>query len=431
MALPSQTDHNSENSRSVTGQAGNTNTTKILLVVAGITLLGGGVYALSNLNKQQKADATKAKEIATNAGTPTGTTPATTDPTAITTPAPSANTVPFTNQPAGAPTTPTTVVRSDVNNTPAPTTPAGTAGATTPAPGTAPSTPPALNTPTGTTPATTAPGTTTTTPTPTSLTTNLTVLQLIQQGDSAMANNKMVEARQAFSRALLDRDASEADKATLRTKLTTINQELVFGPRVEATDGLVESYKVQSGDSLVKIARKRELATDWRFIQRVNRISNPNALRAGQTLKLVKGPFHAVVNKSAYRADIFAGAPDDPANWLFIKSYTLGLGEGNSTPVGNYIVKKGSKLIDPPWVNPRTGEKFASNDPKNPIGEHWIGWQGVGDSTANQGYGFHGTIDPDSIGQQKSMGCARMKADDVAELYELLVEEVSVVRVLP
>ncbi|HLP85011.1 MAG TPA: LysM peptidoglycan-binding domain-containing protein [Phycisphaerales bacterium] len=431
MALPSQTDHNSENSRSVTGQAGNTNTTKILLVVAGITLLGGGVYALSNLNKQQKTDATKTKEIATNAGTPTGTTPAPTEPTAITTPAPGTNTVPFTNQPAGTTATPTTVVRSDVNNTPAPTTPAGTAGATTPAPGTAPSTTPALNTPPGTTPATTTPGTTTTTPAPTSLTTNLTVLQLIQQGDSAMANNKMVEARQAFSRALLDRDASEADKATLRTKLTTINQELVFGPRVEATDGLVESYKVQSGDSLVKIARKRELATDWRFIQRVNRISNPNALRAGQTLKLVKGPFHAVVNKSAYRADIFAGAPDDPANWLFIKSYTLGLGEGNSTPVGNYVVKKGSKLIDPPWVNPRTGEKFASNDPKNPIGEHWIGWQGVGDSTANQGYGFHGTIDPNSIGQQKSMGCARMKADDVAELYELLVEEVSVVRVLP
>jgi lipoprotein-anchoring transpeptidase ErfK/SrfK len=432
MALPSQTDHQNENSRSVTGQSGNTNASKILLVVAGITLLGGGVYALSNLNKQQKADAakvdaTKTTEVANAAGTakPIGTeaavpgattTPAGTTP--VTTPAgttPGAA-VPFGNQPTTTPA-PTTVVRTDVN-TPV-TVPANT-------------TPGATTTPTGTsTPGTTTTTTGTTNPVPASVTTNLTILQLIQQGDTAMASNKLVEARSAYSRALLDRDASDADKAALRTKLTTINQDLVFGTRVEPGDSLVESYKVAPGDSLVKIARKRELATDWRLIQRVNRISNPNALRAGQTLKLVKGPFHAVVNKSAYRTDLFAGAPDDPANWLFIKSYTVGLGEGNSTPVGNYIVKKNSKLVDPPWVNPRTGERFASNDPKNPIGEHWIGWQGVGDSTVNQGYGFHGTIDPASIGQQMSMGCARMKAEDVAELFDLLVEEVSVVRVLP
>jgi lipoprotein-anchoring transpeptidase ErfK/SrfK len=430
MALPSQTDHQSETSRSVTGQTGNTNTTKILLVVAGLVLVGGGVYALSNLNKQPKTGATTPTQVADTAGTtkpvtvPAPVTAGTPGTTAATTPAATSGTpVPFGSQTPTTSATPTTVVRNDAA---VPTqVPANPAGVTTP-------------TTTTTTPTTTtqpAPGAsttpTTTGTTPAAITTNLTVLQLIQQGDSAMASNKLVEARQAYSRALLDRDASDADKATLRAKLTTINQDLVFGPKVEAGDSLVETYKVAAGDSLVRIARKRELATDWRFIQRVNRISNPNALRAGQTLKLVKGPFHAVVNKSTFRTDIFAGAPDDPANWLFIKSYTVGLGEGNSTPVGNYVVKKGSKLIDPPWTNPRTGERFASNDPKNPIGEHWIGWQGVGDSTVNQGYGFHGTIDPASIGQQMSMGCARMKAEDVAELYEMLVEEVSVVRVLP
>jgi hypothetical protein len=196
-------------------------------------------------------------------------------------------------------------------------------------------------------------------------------------------------------------------------------------------DPLVESYKVVSGDSLEKIRRKRELATDWRLIQRVNKIANPNSIRVGQSLKLVRGPFHAVVNKSAYRVDVFAGSPEDPANWLFIKGYRAGLGEGNSTPIGNYVIKKGSKLVNPPWVNPRTGERFDKDDPKNPIGEFWIGWQGMGDSQANTGYGFHGTIEPDSIGQQKSMGCVRLGSTDIAELYELLAEEVSVVRVMP
>ena len=430
MALPSQTERQSESSRSVTGQTGSTNTTKILLVVAGITLFGGGVYALSNLAKQQKPTTpAKTTELASNSGsTAPVVTPAPTTPGTTTTAAPAGTSVPFGNQPVGTPT-PTTVVRNDLitptgSPTNTPTNPQANpvTSTTTATPGT-----PGTITPSTSTPAPTMPGITT----PTAVTTNLSVLQLIQQGDSAMGSNKLVEARAAYSKALLDREASDADKTALRTKLTTINQDLVFGIRVEPTDTLVESYKVQPGDSLVRIARKRELATDWRLIQRVNRITNPNALRAGQTVKLVKGPFHAVLHKSAYRADIFAGSPDDPANWLFIKSYQLGLGEGNSTPVGNYVVKKNSKLVDPPWVNPRTGEKFASNDPKNPIGEHWIGWQGVGDSTVNQGYGFHGTIDPDSIGQQKSMGCARMKSEDVAELFDLLVEEVSVVRVLP
>lgn len=248
---------------------------------------------------------------------------------------------------------------------------------------------------------------------------------------SALAANNPVEARRLLSRALLNPQTSDEQRAQLRDQLMTINKDLVFSPTLAANDPMAERYTVQAGDSLVRIARRRELATDWRLIQRVNRISNPNSLRAGQTLKLVRGPFHAVVNKAAYRVDVYQGSPDDPANWLFIKSYRVGLGEGNSTPLGNYVIKKNSKLVNPPWVNPRTGERFGADDPKNPIGEHWIGWQGVGDSAVNQGYGFHGTIEPDSIGQQRSMGCVRMASEDVGELYELLVEEVSVVRVLP
>jgi lipoprotein-anchoring transpeptidase ErfK/SrfK len=246
-----------------------------------------------------------------------------------------------------------------------------------------------------------------------------------------MTNNKLLEARSSFSRAILSKETSDADKEMLRGKLATLNQDLVFSSVITAGDPMAESYKVQPGDSLVRISRRRELATDWRLIQRVNRISNPNALRAGQTLKLVKGPFHAVVNKAAYRVDVYQGSPMEPLGWTYIKSYKVGLGEGNSTPLGNYTIKKNSKLINPPWVNPRTGEKFAADDPKNPIGERWVGWQGVGDSVANSGYGFHGTVDPDSIGQQKSMGCVRLASSDVEELYELLSEEVSVVRVMP
>lgn len=253
----------------------------------------------------------------------------------------------------------------------------------------------------------------------------------IEAGDAAMRSNNLVQARVSYTRALMHPETSTADQDGLRSKLATINEDLLFSPKVAPGDPLVETYTVASGDSLERIRRKRDLAVDHRLIARVNRLANPNSIRVGQKLKLVRGPFHAVVHKSAFRMDIFAGSPDDESGWVFIKSMPVGLGENNGTPLGTFVIKKSSKLINPHWVNPRTGEQFSADDPKNPIGEFWLGWEGVGDSRVHTGFGLHGTIDPSSIGQNKSMGCVRLGNDDIALVYEMLVEAVSVVRVVP
>jgi LysM repeat protein len=254
----------------------------------------------------------------------------------------------------------------------------------------------------------------------------------IEAGDSALARGNLLQARISYSRALLNPSASTSDKSSLRDKLTKINEELVFGNKVTAGDPLTEVYKVEPGDSLVKIARKRQLAADWRLIQRVNKLSSPNTIQVGQPLKLVRGPFHAIVSKGDFRLDLFAGSPDEPESWIYIRSFRVGLGaEDSSTPIGSFVVKKGSKLINPHWVNPRTGEKFDANDPKNPIGEHWVGLEGTGASAAYKGFGLHGTIEPDSIGKQRSMGCVRMGSDDIALVYEMLSEQISVVKIVP
>lgn len=252
----------------------------------------------------------------------------------------------------------------------------------------------------------------------------------IEAGDRAMSSGKPLEARVAYSRALTSGDISRSDAEALREKLTRINDDLVFSKTITPGDPLVESYTVQSGDSLVKIARKRQLATEWQLIERINKVDS-RRLRVGAKLKLVRGPFHVIVHKSDFRVDLFAGSPDDQSDWLFIRSFKVGLGAEGGTPLGNFRIKTNSKLINPTWVNPRTGEKFAADDPKNPIGEYWLGWEGMGDSAAYKGFGLHGTIDPSSIGQEKSMGCVRMGNDDVAMVYELLVPEVSQVKVVP
>ena len=206
-----------------------------------------------------------------------------------------------------------------------------------------------------------------------------------------------------------------------------MNEELIFGPRILPDDPLVDTYRVQGGDSLDRIARNEGLAVDWRFLQRINGLANPNMIRRDQTLKIVRGPFHAVVYKDQYRMDVFAGPPDDPSNWMFIRSFNVGLGSDDSTPVGEFVVRSDSKLVNPTWTNPRTGEVYAADNPENPIGERWLGLQGVGQYAALAGYGIHGTIEPDSIGTQASMGCVRLKPADIEIVYEMLAEAVSVV----
>lgn len=246
-----------------------------------------------------------------------------------------------------------------------------------------------------------------------------------------VAQNDRVGARALLSRTLINADLSEAERQTLRDELTRINQRLVFSPTADPNDPMTEEYKVQSGDSLSRIAARRELATHWKLIARVNQIADPSKIRLGQTLKLVRGPFHAIVNKSDHRIDIYHGPPTNPESWIYIRSFDVGLGTADGTPVGDFVVSA-NKLENPGWVNPRDArEQYDPNDPDNPIGEYWIGLTGVGEYADLTSYGLHGTIDPDSIGGDESMGCVRLADGDIDIVYELLTEHISRVLIVP
>jgi len=200
---------------------------------------------------------------------------------------------------------------------------------------------------------------------------------------------------------------------------------LIFSPGIVAGDTFALSHKIASGESLEKIVKSRDLVVDWRFIQRINGIQDVRKIRAGNSLKLVTGPFHAVIDKSDYRLDLYLG---DGRDRVYVRSFAVGLGEYNSTPVGMFVVS--SRLENPGWVNPRTRQEYLPDDPANPIGEHWLGLEGVEDDTRDfTGYGIHGTVEPQSIGKQASMGCVRMLPDDVAVVYETLMRSVSTVEI--
>ncbi|MEB3118669.1 MAG: L,D-transpeptidase, partial [Limnothrix sp.] len=54
----------------------------------------------------------------------------------------------------------------------------------------------------------------------------------------------------------------------------------------------------------------------------------------------------------------------------------------------------------------------------NPLGVRWIGFWTNGDNSI----GFHGTPNPELIGQAVSHGCVRMRNEDIVDLFDRVTE---------
>ena len=101
------------------------------------------------------------------------------------------------------------------------------------------------------------------------------------------------------------------------------------------------------------------------------------------------------------------------------ESFPVAIGkEGWETPVGKYHVEE--MVVHPDFlkydnsVTPARPIKRIPPGPLNPLGERWIGF------AHGEGWtlGFHGTPNPELIGQAVSHGCVRMRNADVVKVYE-------------
>ena len=242
---------------------------------------------------------------------------------------------------------------------------------------------------------------------------------LVAAGKDALANGDPIAARTHFSEAMM-LGVSEADAPMLRAELTRLGSESIFSPRIFDNDPFVERYVIKTGDSLAKIAAKNKISAD--LLADINGIRNKNLIRAGQTIKIVRGPFRAIIHKKKFALDVYL-------DQTFVQHFRVGLGQDSSTPTGAWRI--GTMLKNPTYYPPRGGDIVAADDPANPLGERWIALVGVsGEAAGQQRYGIHGTSKPESIGQNVSMGCIRMFNEDVEALYSYLVTKHSTVTVV-
>lgn len=93
----------------------------------------------------------------------------------------------------------------------------------------------------------------------------------------------------------------------------------------------------------------------------------------------------------------------------------VSIGSGKTkelTPEGLFTITVKAK-------NPYYRKKnLAGNDPANPLGTRWIGFDAMG--TDGRIYGIHGTNQPDSVGKYVSQGCVRMQNEVIQSLYPLI-----------
>ena len=219
-------------------------------------------------------------------------------------------------------------------------------------------------------------------------------------GKIYLAQNDKYASRKAFSDALPGLDGQMRAEAI--SALNKLNEFLIFSP-ADSKDGII--YIVQSGDSLIKIARK--YSTSAGFIKRINNLKT-DALHIGQRLKIVSGTWEIFVYKSKFLLDVYL-------NGQFVKEYPVSTGMYDKTPEGEFVISV--KQVNPTWYSPEGVIPYG--DPRNLLGTRWLGFKEKGDIT---GYGIHGTIDESSIGKEASNGCIRMHNRDAEELYDMVPE---------
>lgn len=252
-----------------------------------------------------------------------------------------------------------------------------------------------------------------------------------EQGMQLIEDGRVIEGRAILSELLFRAPGSlpRHEAQAIRDRLSHVNETLVFSDTVLEGDPIAVRHTVQRGEYLSRDIGPA-FKTPYEFIMRINGIEDAARVPAGRPIKCIRGPIHARVVKSEYRMDLFVEDPDGLR--IYLCSYPVGLGEFDSTPVGLWRIKPRSKVKNPDWRNPRTGEYFERDDPGIPIGEYWMALEGLDENTREaQGYGIHGTNDEQSIGRQESMGCVRMQDQHVEEVFYMLSSGDSRVEILP
>jgi len=219
--------------------------------------------------------------------------------------------------------------------------------------------------------------------------------QLYTKAQAFEKDGEMLKAKKLYQKIISDYP-EYSDIEAVQKDLESLNMKIIFS-NVQTPDTII--HEVVSGDTLGKLAKKYGTTVD--LIKISNNLKS-DIIRVGQRLRIWTGKFNLLVDKSQNILMLRKGNE-------IIKVYKVSTGKNNSTPTGEFKITV--KLVDPVWFN--RGVIVPPESPQNVLGSRWLGFN-------IPGYGIHGTVEPETIGQQVTAGCVRMRNKDVEELYSII-----------
>jgi LysM repeat protein len=182
-----------------------------------------------------------------------------------------------------------------------------------------------------------------------------------------------------------------------------LNQMLdqVAGTVVYSTQHLLEPpYEVQQGEKLEEIGERYNVP--WKLLAKINGIEDPSGLRPGERLKVIRGPFNAVISLDKRELTLLL------PNGSYAGRFPIGIGREQPPREGTYAVS--DKVVNPVYRGRET--VAGAGDEGNPLGQRWIGLGGD--------LGIHGTNRPENIGRTDLPGSISLGPRDIDDVFDIL-----------
>jgi hypothetical protein len=182
-----------------------------------------------------------------------------------------------------------------------------------------------------------------------------------------------------------------------------LNQLLdqIAGTVIYSTQHLLESpYEVQQGERLEDIGQRYNVP--WQLLAKINGVDDPQSLRSGERLKVMRGPFSAVISLEKRQLTLLLG------DGSYAGRFAVGIGRENPPQEGVYAVS--DKVVNPVYRGRE--QTIGAGDATNPLGDRWIG--------LGTNLGIHGTNRPDTIGRTDLPGSISLNPRDVEDVYDIL-----------
>jgi lipoprotein-anchoring transpeptidase ErfK/SrfK len=243
------------------------------------------------------------------------------------------------------------------------------------------------------------------------------ILQKIKLAESHLAKNDYAKARDIAENVLLAESVRLYDEMWLQAAdvISKANTVFLFSD-IRCPEKV--RYVVQSGDSLARIAAK--FNTTVNALQRSNGLDPTNpTIYPKQSFYIYHGDWQIRVVKEKYLLVVTNGD-------RVVKTYLVAIGRNDRTPTGSFSII--DKQVEPDWWQP--GRIIKYGEPENVLGTRWMGIQPIAEEGTDgslSGFGIHGTWEPDSIGSSASLGCVRMRNEQIEDLFDIVPYKTRVV----